>query len=308
MTNFLAAAASKLSLSLKTTFALVFCLSFSTTQLFADTFTTVQAGNWTNQLVWASGKAAPTNINNKDQVEVNHVINTGNVKINNGGIIVIGKGGDLTGQALDLNGPASQIVIEPGGALAFSNFVFDNKSSTSNVVITNRNLSPLPVTLLYFEVKRNFETSTGTTLEWKTASEKNNAYFAVEKSLDGKTFTEAGRVIGKNAATGALYSFEDKNPASRAYYRLKQVDFDGTTTYSGVIVAVSNRQLAVHGRRVMFEKAFSGKLHLVNLAGVRVKTLELSEAATYEFPASLQGIFLMQLEEKNLVTTQRISL
>ena len=204
-----------------------------------------------------------------------------------------------------MNGKDSKLIIEPGGSINFQNLSVDNNDD-SRIVISEPTLNPLPVTLVYFDVKRNSGSAATTTLEWVTASEKNNAYFAVEKSLDVKTFTEAGRVTGKNAATGARYSFEDKNPASRAYYRLKQVDLDGTFTYSGIVVATTNLKLAVHGRNVIFDKNFNGKLHLVSTAGITVKTLELSDVATFELPESLKGIFILMVEQGNTVTTQRI--
>ena len=81
-------------------------------------------------------------------------------------------------------------------------------------------------------------------LSWKTASEQNNAYFEVLRSTDGKKFN----VIGKEAGhlTTNLqqnYSFVDDNPISGAnYYKLKQVDLDGKTTYNSDIVVVNVAQ------------------------------------------------------------------
>lgn len=92
----------------------------------------------------------------------------------------------------------------------------------------------LPVELTSFELfsKRKNEVD----LYWTTATEINNEYFVVERSLDAKTFVEVGRIKGSgNSNTIVNYYFTDKELyAGRFYYRLKQVDFDGKFKYSDV--------------------------------------------------------------------------
>ncbi|MBX0290894.1 T9SS type A sorting domain-containing protein [Hymenobacter sp. HSC-4F20] len=66
--------------------------------------------------------------------------------------------------------------------------------------------------------------------------EKNNAYFEVQRSPDGKTFATIGRVAGRGTtAAGSIYSFTDLAPLpAQTYYRLRQVDTDGTEAFSSV--------------------------------------------------------------------------
>lgn len=74
-------------------------------------------------------------------------------------------------------------------------------------------------------------------LAWATASEKNSAAFDVERSLDGFGFERLGTVTATGSSnTLRTYGFVDaKLPgAARLYYRLKQVDGDGTFAYSPV--------------------------------------------------------------------------
>ena len=73
-------------------------------------------------------------------------------------------------------------------------------------------------------------------VEWETATELNNDYMAVERSADGRRFDEIGRVPGAgNSNTPLRYDLLDEQPLpDRSYYRLRQVDFDGTTSYSDV--------------------------------------------------------------------------
>lgn len=92
-------------------------------------------------------------------------------------------------------------------------------------------LITLPVKLTSFEAKAR----TGqVALTWATATEENNQYFDVERSQDGKTFTAIGRVAGKGTTQQAQqYTFQDVNPLNGTlYYRLKQVDLDGTSELS----------------------------------------------------------------------------
>lgn len=67
-------------------------------------------------------------------------------------------------------------------------------------------------------------------LDWETASEKNNDYFLVDYSEDGTTWTEVGRIDGNGSTTiEQKYSFNHRQQSnSTTYYRLTQVDFDGT--------------------------------------------------------------------------------
>ncbi len=87
-------------------------------------------------------------------------------------------------------------------------------------------------------------------VEWITESEINNAYFTVERSSDNKFFTAAGKVSGAgNSTSYNSYSFTDENPYSSpvSYYRLKQVDYDGSEHISKVVpVAINSDQLTVN--------------------------------------------------------------
>ncbi len=97
-------------------------------------------------------------------------------------------------------------------------------------------MSVLPISLTNFDVEK---TSNGALLNWKTASETNNKYFELERSIDGKLFTSIGTVDGAgNSFFSLSYTFIDKAPASGLnYYRLKQVDFDGnSTTFSPLVL------------------------------------------------------------------------
>ena len=95
---------------------------------------------------------------------------------------------------------------------------------------------PLPVELAVFRVEARQAVARFT---WTTASEKNNAGFAVEASADGQIFRRLGWVEGQGTATRPNnYQFNDGTlaayPGPVVYYRLRQVDRDGSETFSPV--------------------------------------------------------------------------
>lgn len=92
----------------------------------------------------------------------------------------------------------------------------------------------LPIELLSFDSKT---TDDGVKLLWETATEVNNDYFTLEKSVNGSDFMEIGKVKGAgNSSKLVNYEWTDEQPSQGiSYYRLKQTDFDGLFTYSDII-------------------------------------------------------------------------
>ncbi|UOR05041.1 T9SS type A sorting domain-containing protein [Hymenobacter aerilatus] len=102
--------------------------------------------------------------------------------------------------------------------------------------------NPLPVELASFTVRA---TAQGAELHWKTASEKNNSRFIVERAVQQGTdvaFQAIGQVAGAGTSTTAQqYRFLDataaEQSASTVYYRLRQVDTNGQESFSPVVAA-----------------------------------------------------------------------
>jgi transglutaminase/protease-like cytokinesis protein 3 len=75
-------------------------------------------------------------------------------------------------------------------------------------------------------------------LNWETATETNNASFTVERSTDGKQFKAASEALpGRGTTTTRQqYQWQDAHPvAGLNYYRLRQMDYTGATSYSPVV-------------------------------------------------------------------------
>ncbi|WP_190277542.1 T9SS type A sorting domain-containing protein [Adhaeribacter rhizoryzae] len=98
----------------------------------------------------------------------------------------------------------------------------------------HQRLTTLPVELVSFKAAR---AKGEVELKWQTAMEKNNDFFTVEMSLDGKKFSEVAKINGVgNTNQIQNYSYLHRNtPSQVIYYRLKQTDFDGTFTYTKII-------------------------------------------------------------------------
>jgi len=126
--------------------------------------------------------------------------------------------------------PASMI----GEANSASTTVPDPQLNNNTARLTTSVGAPLPVELTTFTATA---VRTEAQLAWSTASEKNNDHFDVERSLDGGKFAVIGTVRGQGSTTLATqYSFRDAEAAKLTrkpvYYRLRQVDTDGKSSYS----------------------------------------------------------------------------
>ncbi len=173
--------------------------------------------------------------------------------------------------------------------------------------------SVLPVELLSFEAE--FEDNQ-VVLNWSTASEINNDYFSIERSVDGSEFISIDRVEG-SGTTNELqnYRYIDKNISNGTiYYRLKQVDFDGSFEYSpieAVNVEISDFLFDVfpnpsrNGNLTLVLRNLgqtTARLSVTNLSGVSIKDdmLELELHQTYQYDLKLgseiaKGIYILKI-------------
>jgi hypothetical protein len=132
----------------------------------------------------------------------------------NNAAISLGAGGILDGRALSTTGAVSiygsLAYILPGGGTV------------------------LPVGLVSFTGVCNNQQ---VLLNWSTATESNNNYFTVERSIEQKNWTVAGTIAGAgNSSAVRNYTFTDREPIDAvSFYRLKQTDFDGNTNYGNII-------------------------------------------------------------------------
>lgn len=148
-----------------------------------------------------------------------------------------------------IDGVLEQVVTRSGAwNMVREHFTFVPTSTTHSLRITpnftgshgmlfdNFNLvmvSPLPVELVGFNA---WSVDEVVQLEWATATEHNNAGFHVQRSTDLVQWDEVTFVPGAGNHQGMIsYSATDLQPLlGLAYYRLEQVDHDGTRDLSNV--------------------------------------------------------------------------
>ncbi|MFL5729300.1 MAG: T9SS type A sorting domain-containing protein [Cytophagaceae bacterium] len=95
--------------------------------------------------------------------------------------------------------------------------------------------SALPVEFVSFSGQMSDDQAK---LQWSTASEKNNDHFDVQRSADGISYEAIGTVKGSGHSSSVLdYTFTDEHTLmGSAYYRIRQVDSDGNSALSNVII------------------------------------------------------------------------
>ena len=119
----------------------------------------------------------------------------------------------------------------------------DQKNLQEIFNLTSVYFGPLPVQMSSFNINKT-ETNAAL-LNWSTSSERNNNYFTVERSADAKNFEAVTKVkAAGNTTSNKTYSAIDAMPLSGlSYYRIKQTDFDGKSSYSNVLPFENNKTI-----------------------------------------------------------------
>lgn len=128
---------------------------------------------------------------------------------------------------------------------------------TSNVLDP---AAPLPVTLLSF---LGSPAAGGVQLRWQTANELKSNYFEVERAADAVNYQPLGHVAAAGTSTSSrAYAYLDAGaPAGMQYYRLRQVDLDGTRVFSPVVaVRVPGADAAVPLLNSVYPNPFNNEL------------------------------------------------
>ncbi len=185
----------------------------------------------------------------------------------------------------------------------------------------------LPVELTSFLAK---QVGDKVELIWQTATEKNNLGFEVQRSTDGKNFTKIAFVQGHGTTTKpSFYNYSDNAGSANVYfYRLKQIDLNGTYEYSKTVETNASlpTQFSLEqnypnpfnpSTTIKFTVAKSGisTLKIYNALGQEVATLfnsqtDAGQVYSVNFNASnlASGIYFYQLKQGSQIQTQKMLL
>lgn len=129
--------------------------------------------------------------------------------------------------------PISGALDLGGGVFQFSAIAGITDETILTLGTANSSQTPLPVTLIRFEA---FPIEDGVLVQWETASEINHEMFKLMQSEDGISWNTIYEVLGEgDVNTYKRYAFHDRSPKPVNYYKLIQVDFDGSMTESKVL-------------------------------------------------------------------------
>lgn len=184
--------------------------------------------------------------------------------------------------------------------------------------------SPLPIELLSFNATPD---GSRVRVEWTTATELNNDYFTVERSVDGEKFSVAGNVPGAgNSFQQQSYQYLDEFPLTGvSYYRLRQTDIDGTFSFSpikrveisaavaGLLVSpnpVEDGALKFRARGLRAGE--EAEIRLIDLNGRNLGALmvQADAAGTIEGTVDVKGtgpgLYLLQMHAASFRSTEKV--
>ena len=207
----------------------------------------------------------------------------------NGAYYTWKRNGSIIGQGFNLTGITILGITNDTISVDVNIFGCLNRSSSRVVVFTNPcNYQVLPVKDLKLSASRISDAAIK--LNWHTAFEENLDHYEIEKSKNGIQFNYLASVTASN--TGTTYSYNDIEPGSLIYYRLKVLDKYGAVIYSNVVKVANEKRSDVSfqispnpsSRSIILK--FSSK----NEGTVKVKLYDTRGALLKEFPLSQEEL------------------
>jgi hypothetical protein len=196
----------------------------------------------------------------------------------------------------DVVGTLTSTIIPTATASALFVLAATNENNTIGQAI-----NPLPVELTSISAQRQADKAVA--VKWATATEKSSNYFQVQRSLDGREFATVATVTARGTSSQATaYTSLDKTaPMATLYYRLRQVDLDGTAAYSPVVTVAGTERTTLH----LYPNPATEVLHVdapaatsyrvLNLLGQLVLTGTTAEGATLNVRTLPAGAYLLEL-------------
>lgn len=176
---------------------------------------------------------------------------------------------------------------------------------------------PLPITFGRFTAQQQGCTAR---LDWTTMMEHNNAYFVVERSVNGRDFKPLAKVAAVgNSTTEQHYTYTDQLPAKGMnYYRIVQIDIDGQQSSTSV---VQQQFDCGDGAVKVYPTVTKGTVYVVMPAGYEQADIQVMDmqgrkirtgisgqgsTRTVQLPALAAGTYLLKVVSDNVVETFKL--
>jgi hypothetical protein len=175
----------------------------------------------------------------------------------------------------------------------------------------------LPVNWKYFNGTVEYSSNS---LNWATAAEHNSSHFIIERSLDGVNYGEIGEVKSSNNSTGFEYHFNDNSIEikNNYYYRIKQVDYDGQSSFSEKIFLERNgitdygftfNNPSYNNLDIQFEKLYKiedGAVLKLYTADGKLSSENLVSGTSIKFKNLSTGIYIIQFTVNNTSVNKKV--
>jgi hypothetical protein len=233
------------------------------------------------------------------------------------GYFAIGEGAQVVSGAGTADGNVDGAI---GLTADCAGIVYETARIAADVTYANNNFvvsveDPMPVTLVSFSVDKE---ENSVRLNWNTSAETNSDRFEIQRSRDGKQWSELSKIKAKGeSATNQLYTYLDQQPVSgNNFYRLKMIDLDGTFTYSSIKnIVLGNKEMVV-----AYPNPTDGTAHLTITDWKRVKSvtaIDINGRKVFEtghptserlsLPALSKGVSVLKIQyEDGTIETLRV--
>lgn len=248
-----------------------------------------------------------------------HVFVCGTIDFKAGGKLYTGCGTTFNiyggGTILAANGNSELINISPAGDVWGG---ANNQNLVGPYYLTGNGQGSGVLSSILKDFKADLSKPFEVSLSWGTLQEYNNNEFVIERSTDSKNWSALSSIESKgNSTTYTNYSYLDKSPVHGVnYYRLKQVDKNGSVEYSNII-KITNRttgKIVVYPNpvrstaTVYSSAAFTSNqsVQIFSITGSLIKTIGVKAGNIIQLPVEDlgAGVYLIRLTENGTTVSE----
>jgi hypothetical protein len=191
--------------------------------------------------------------------------------------------------------------------------VFASTITGANSGCVIATIGVVPVKLTNFSANSNGSSSV---LKWTTTSETGTVKYTVQKSIDGRVFTDLAKINGKQFAQNE-YSYTDASAtAGTVFYRIKATEVSGSNTFSEIVLVKNQNNFGISVypnpaseafRITLPSKFLPATIEVINAQGAVVYTTKTNQASSTVNQYLQKGIYAVKVTGSNNESlTQRL--